>query len=92
MTFSLTPLGPDKTLLRTTWLVHEEAVEGVDYDPDNLAAVWRATNAQDSHLSAVNHAGIKGDGYRPGMYSVEEKLVDAFKAFYVERSRAALEK
>lgn len=90
VTFSLTPLGPDKTLLRTTWLVHEDAVEGVDYDPENLAAVWRATNAQDSHLSAVNHAGIKGDGYRPGMYSVEEKLVDAFKAFYVERSRAAL--
>lgn len=91
VTFSLTPLGPDKTLLRTTWLVHEDAVEGVDYDPDNLASVWRATNAQDSHLSAVNHAGIKGDGYRPGMYSVEEKLVDAFKTFYVEASKAALE-
>jgi Rieske 2Fe-2S family protein len=90
VTFSLTPLGPEKTLLRTTWLVHEDAVEGVDYDPDNLAAVWRATNAQDSHFSAINHQGIKGDGYRPGMYSVEEKLVDAFKTFYVERSRAAL--
>ena len=70
--------------------MHEDAVAGVDYDPDNLAAVWRATNAQDSHLSSINHAGIRGDGYRQGMYSVEEKLVDAFKEFYVEVSRAAL--
>lgn len=90
VTFSLVPLGPDRTLLRTSWLVHEDAVEGVDYDPENLAAVWRATNKQDSRLASINHAGIRGDGYRQGMYSVEEKLVDAFKTFYVERGAAAL--
>ncbi len=90
VTFSLTPLGPDRTLLRTSWLVHEDAVEGVDYDPDNLAAVWRATNGQDSYLSAVNHRGITSDGYRQGVYSVEEKLVDAFKQFYVDASLRAL--
>ena len=90
VTFSLTPLGPDKTLLRTSWLVHEDAVEGVDYDPDNLAAVWRATNGQDSYLSAVNHRGITSDGYAQGVYSVEEKLVDAFKQFYVDASVRAL--
>ncbi len=90
VTFSLTPLGPDKTLLRTSWLVHEDAVEGVDYDPANLAAVWRATNAQDSYLSAVNHRGITSDGYRQGLYSVEEKLVDSFKTFYVDASNRAL--
>ena len=90
ITFSLTPLGPDKTLLRTTWLVHEDAVEGVDYDPANLTAVWRATNDQDSYLSAVNHRGITSDGYRQGPYSAEEKLVDAFKTFYVDASVRAL--
>jgi Rieske 2Fe-2S family protein len=90
VTFSLTPLAVDRTLLRTSWLVHEEAVEGVDYDLENLAAVWRATNAQDSHLASLNHAGVASDGYRPGPYSSEEKLVDAFKTFYVDASRAAL--
>jgi Rieske 2Fe-2S family protein len=90
VTFSLTPLGPDTTLLRTSWLVHEDAVEGIDYDIDHLTAVWRATNAQDSYLSAVNHQGIKTDGYRQGTYSVEEKLVDAFKTFYVDASAKAL--
>lgn len=90
VTFSLVPLAPDKTLLRTSWLVHEDAEQGVDYDPDNLAAVWRATNRQDSHLAKINHQGIAGDGYREGPYSTEEKLVEFFKDFYVDRSRDAL--
>ena len=91
VTFSLTPLSADTTLLRTSWLVHEDAVEGVDYDPDHLAALWRTTNDQDGRFSMLNHQGIATDGYRPGRYAVEEKLVEDFKQFYVDRSRAALE-
>ena len=32
VTFSVLPLSPERTLLRTKWLVHKDAVEGVDYD------------------------------------------------------------
>ena len=92
VTFSLTPLAADKTLLRTSWLVHEDAVEGVDYDPDHLAALWRATNDQDCRFSRLNHQGISSHGYRQGPYSVEEKLVEAFKDFYVDRARVALDR
>jgi glycine betaine catabolism A len=91
VTFSLTPIAADKTLLRTSWLVHEDAVEGVDYDPDHLAALWRATNTQDGHFSMINHQGIASDGYQQGPYAVEEKLVEDFKDFYVAASRSALE-
>ena len=90
VTFSLTPLAPDRTLLRTSWLVREDAEEGIDYDPANLAAVWRATNRQDGYLSALNHAGISTDGYRQGPYSLEEKLVEHFKGFYADTARKAL--
>lgn len=92
VTFSLTPVAADKTLLRTSWLVHEDAVEGVDYDPDHLASLWRTTNTQDGHFSMLNHQGISTDGYTPGPYAVEEKLVEDFKDFYVDRAKAALEK
>jgi Rieske 2Fe-2S family protein len=91
VTFSLTPLAADKTLLRTSWLVHEDAVEGVDYDPDHMAALWRTTNNQDGHFSAINHQGIATDGYRQGPYALEEKLVEDFKDFYVEASKSALD-
>jgi Rieske 2Fe-2S family protein len=90
VTFSLTPVAAGKTLLRTSWLVHEDAVEGVDYDPDHIAALWRATNTQDGYFSMINHQGISTDGYRPGHYAVEEKLVEDFKDFYVDRAKAAL--
>ena len=92
LTFSLTPIAPDKTLLRTSWLVHEDAVEGVDYDIAKLTAVWRATNNQDGYLSALNHKGISTDGYRQGPYAPEEKLVEHFKDYYVAHSLAALGK
>lgn len=91
VTFSLTPIAADKTLLRTSWLVHEDAVEGVDYDPEHLAALWRKTNEQDGHFSAINHRGIFNDGYVQGPYAVEEKLVEDFKNFYVRNAKTALE-
>jgi Rieske 2Fe-2S family protein len=40
----------------------------------------------------INHQGISTDGYRPGPYAVEEKLVEDFKDFYVDRAKAALAK
>ncbi len=92
VTFSLTPLAADKTLLRTSWLVHEDAIEGVDYDPAHLAALWRKTNEQDGHFSSLNHRGISTDGYQPGPYALEEKLVEDFKDFYVDRARQAIAK
>jgi glycine betaine catabolism A len=90
VTFSLTPVGPDKTLLRTTWLVHADAAEGVDYDPDHLAALWRTTNKQDGHFSMINHLGISSDGYKQGPYAAEENLVEDFKDFYVAAAKAAI--
>jgi len=90
ITFSVVPIAPDRTLVRTSWLVHEDAVEGEDYTIENLTAVWNATNQQDRRLAEMNHAGILTDGYRQGQYALEENLVDAFKTFYVERSEQAL--
>jgi len=37
----LIPLAPDRTLVRTKWLVHEDALEGVDYALSDLIEVWR---------------------------------------------------
>ena len=58
VTFSVLPVAPDRTLLRTTWLVHADAVEGEDNDVDELTKVWRATNEQDAVLVARAHRGV----------------------------------
>jgi Rieske 2Fe-2S family protein len=83
------PLAPDRTLVRTKWLVHKDAVEGVDYDVDHLTQVWIATNDQDSSLVARAHRGIRNPAYRPGPYSrYTEAYVDQFVSWYVERLQA----
>lgn len=89
VTFSVIPLDPDHSLLRTKWLVHKDAVEGVDYDVDNLTAVWQATNVQDSELVGLCQKGAHSDAYQPGPYSPHtEMLVDKFCNWYVGRMRA----
>ncbi|MEN3791406.1 aromatic ring-hydroxylating dioxygenase subunit alpha [Fulvimarina sp. MAC3] len=84
--FTIFPLSADQTLVRTKWLVHKHAVEGVDYDLENLTAIWKATNAQDAALVARAHAGTHSAGYRPGPYSrFTEGALDDFSTWYVER-------
>ena len=91
VTFCALPLGPERTLLRTTWLVHRDAVEGVDYDPANLTAVWEATNRQDADLVEMTQAGVRSPAYTPGPYSRHtEGLVEQFCQWYVERMTAGL--
>ncbi|MBB3951809.1 aromatic ring-hydroxylating oxygenase subunit alpha [Aureimonas jatrophae] len=86
--FSVIPLDAERSLLRTKWLVHKDAVEGVDYDLQNLIDVWMATNAQDSELVGFCQAGARTSAYQPGPYSPHtEMLVDKFCNWYVQRMR-----
>ncbi|MGH3412956.1 MAG: aromatic ring-hydroxylating oxygenase subunit alpha [Marmoricola sp.] len=85
VTFSVLPLAADRTLVRTTWLVHEDAVEGVDYDRETLTDVWHHTNAQDSVFVSRAQAGVRSPAYEPGPYAPSEYQVDAFSTWYIER-------
>ncbi|MBM3092796.1 Rieske 2Fe-2S domain-containing protein [Ensifer sp. T173] len=83
------PLSADKTLVRTKWLVHKDAVEGVDYDLEKLTNVWIATTEQDAELVARSHAGIEDPAYVPGPYSpFSETNLDKFTSWYIDRMRA----
>ena len=86
VSFSVLPLAPDRTLLRTRWLVHKDAQEGVDYQVDRLSSVWTATNSQDGALVERAHQGIASPAYEPGPYSpFTEGLVDGFCGWYLAR-------
>ncbi|KQR73005.1 aromatic ring-hydroxylating oxygenase subunit alpha [Rhizobium sp. Leaf341] len=83
------PLSANKTLVRTKWLVHKDAVEGVDYDLDKLTDVWIATTDQDADLVARSQRGVEDPAYVPGPYSpFTESQLDNFATWYVERMRA----
>jgi Rieske 2Fe-2S family protein len=83
--FRVLPLAAGRTALRTTWFVHEDAVEGVDYDIERLTEVWIATNEQDGRLASVNHLGIGSKAYEPGPYAPSEFMLGQFTEWYAQR-------
>jgi len=91
VTFTVLPLSAERTLVRTQWMVHKDAVEGVDYQLDNLTAVWSATNLQDKLLVELAQQGISNPAYQPGPYSpYTEGLVEKFCNWYIGRLNTAV--
>ena len=82
------PVAPGRTLVRSTWLVHPDAVEGVDYDLDALTEVWIATNDEDRSFVELAHRGATDPGYLPGPYGTIEYEVEAFVNWYIQRMRS----
>ncbi len=83
--FRVLPISPEKSIVRSTWLVHPDAVERVDYDVESLTAVWEATNREDRELVADTQNGVMNPGYIPGPYSLVEDDVEAFANWYITR-------
>jgi Rieske 2Fe-2S family protein len=81
----LLPAGPRKTLARVSWLVHEEAVEGRDYELGKLMPFWQLTSEQDWAICERQQKGVDSTAYEPGPYSkYKEYNVDAFVRWYVK--------
>ncbi len=82
----LIPLSPGKTLVRSKWLVHKDAVEGKDYDLQRLTEVWIATNQQDASLVKITYSGTQDPAYVPGPFShLVEAYVHQFTRWYTAR-------
>jgi len=90
--FSALPVAPNETLVVAKWLVHKDAVEGVDYDVEKLTELWTQTNLQDLALAENNQRGVNALGYTPGPYSQEaETLVMHFVDWYCARAAAYID-
>jgi Rieske 2Fe-2S family protein len=91
ISFRVLPLGPRATELTTKWLVHKDAVEGVDYQVEELTRVWQATNDQDRQIIEENQRGVASPAYWPGPYAPEhEGGVMQFVEWYCAQMAAGL--
>ncbi len=83
VTFRVLPLSATETAVTTKWLVHRDAVEGLNYDLGELTHVWTQTNDQDRRIVEENAIGIASPAYEPGPYSpVTESGVIQFVDWY----------
>ena len=83
VTFRVLPLSATETAVTTKWLVHKDAVEGVDYNLAELIHVWNETNDEDRRIVEENAFGVRSPAYEPGPYSpVHEGGVSQFVEWY----------
>ncbi|MCR8922346.1 aromatic ring-hydroxylating dioxygenase subunit alpha [Dasania sp. GY-MA-18] len=84
-----TPKDALNTNIELTWLVSEDAVEGVDYDPENLVKVWDITIKQDKQITENNQSGVMSGKYVPGPYSLQEARNISFKKWYLKQLKSS---
>jgi phenylpropionate dioxygenase-like ring-hydroxylating dioxygenase large terminal subunit len=80
-----TPISPTLCEVETSWLVHEDAVEGRDYDVERVTAFWRITGEQDWTLCENNQAGVNSSRYVPGPYALVEGGTETFVRWYLRQ-------
>jgi glycine betaine catabolism A len=89
--FSAMPISPTETHVTGKWIVHKDAVEGVDYTVDNLTDLWTQTNLQDKELAENNQLGVNSPGFTAGPYSPDaEMLALRFTDWYCNTGKAFL--
>jgi len=83
--FRFTPRRADFTDVELIWLVHEDAVEGRDYDVARLTWLWDVTTLEDTKIIHDNQLGVNSSRYAPGPYVPAEAYTQAFVDWYVAR-------
>jgi phenylpropionate dioxygenase-like ring-hydroxylating dioxygenase large terminal subunit len=78
------PRSADHTEMEVIWLVHADAVEGVDYDIERLTWLWKTTSAQDKKIVEMNQAGVNSRFFEPGPYSLQETYAARFVEWYLK--------
>jgi Rieske 2Fe-2S family protein len=78
------PRTVDHTEMEVLWLVHNEAVEGVDYDVERLTWLWKTTSAEDKRIVEMNQAGVNSRFFEPGPYSLQETYAARFVDWYLK--------
>lgn len=91
ISFRVLPLSATRTQLTTKWLVHADAVQGVDYELERLTRVWLATNDEDRRVCQENQRGVSSPAYQPAPYSpLHETGVLQFTDWYCRHLKEEL--
>jgi len=83
------PQAPDRTAFELTWLVDQDAVEGRDYQLDDLLWMWHGTSLEDKQIIEMNQAGVNSAWFEPGPYTPMESDARRYIDWYLAEMRAA---
>ena len=89
-TFTFIPKDPLNTDVEIMWLVNENAIEGIDYDLDNLIWMWHETTIADKRIIEDNQKGVLSNKYEPGPLSKMEIGLEKLKNWYLKHLEKSL--
>jgi Rieske 2Fe-2S family protein len=81
------PLSPTTSVFRASFLVHEDAVEGEDYDVHELTHMYVKTLEQDLALLKAAQQGVSSPFHEPGPY---HPVLESAAIKYFERYMRAV--
>jgi len=87
MLVRFTPVDVQSTEVEITYLVHQDAVEGRDYNVEEVTWLWRKTMEEDQKITEDNQAGVNSRFYRPGPHSRDETALAEFLGWYLDQIR-----
>lgn len=68
------PVDHGSCVCEIYWLVRGDAVEGKDYDVDELTWLWDVTTEADKEIIVNNWKGVRSRNFRPGPFSTMERM------------------
>jgi Rieske 2Fe-2S family protein len=81
--YRFVPRSVQHTEMEVIWLVHQDAVEGEDYDVERLTWLWKTTSVEDKKIVELNQAGVNSRYFVPGPYSLQEPYARRFVEWYL---------
>lgn len=67
------------------WFVRGDAVEGKDYDVDELVWLWDITTQADKTIIVNNWKGVNSRYYRPGPFSRQERMEQRYVEWILQQ-------
>jgi len=81
--YRFTPRDVQTSDMEVTWLVRDDAEEGVDYELERLTWMWDVTSKADKRIINDNQAGVNSRFYEPGPFSEMESSPRDFAQWYL---------
>ena len=77
--FTFIPKNPMETDVEIMWLVDKKAIEGIDYNVEDLIWMWDKTTIADKNIIENNQKGVLSKKYVPGPLSTMESGLETLK-------------
>ena len=84
LNYRFMPISVDECICDVSWFVTQSAVQGEDYQLEQLTWLWDVTTQADKTIIRNNQKGVNSRFYQPGRLSEMESFQQSFLNWYLQ--------